>query len=181
MPLELKSTHDTTITIDDEPVLTHIKRLTKTEAIAFERDFLKHGRPRGTQEMTDEERDARSTAARQFMEDSITAYVSVESGQIIDDGRPVASGEDLIRTFAARADVLGAFYQSIYTENFLGKAQKKILNAQPFFAPGSERSIASAAGAAPASTAGSAGSSSSATGAGAMGGSDSDPSGPKVH
>ena len=137
MPLKYGKTHDTTIHIDDEPVLVHIKRFTRTEALAFQREFNRFGTPRGTADVTAEEKAAHDEAARQFVEDSIAAYVTVAPGQIVDDEKPVTSGEDLIRLFCARADVLTALYQAIYVENFAGKAVKNVLSSQPVFSPGS--------------------------------------------
>ena len=133
--LTLQKTHTATIMIDDEPVRVHVKRLIKPEAVAFEKGFFQHGQPRGADETsTDDERRA---AARTFIEDSIAAYVTAEEGDIVDDGRPVVSGEDVIRTFCARGDILAAFYQLVYSQNFLGKAQKTILSGLPFLSPGS--------------------------------------------
>ena len=135
--LTLTKQHTAVLTIDDEPVTVHVKRLTKGEAIAFERAFMAFGAPRGSAAGTEES----NIAAREFIEDSISSFVSIDPNQIEDDGRPVVTGEDLIRMFCARADVLMALYQAIYAENFLGKAQKKILRTLPFFSPGSAASM----------------------------------------
>jgi hypothetical protein len=182
MPLTLTRTHDTTLTIDDEPIRTHIVRFTKGQSLAFERAFRTHGRDRGTTPATEEEQ----AAARDFVEESIRAYVSIDAGQITDDGHDVTTGDDLIRSFCSRADVLGAFYGSIYTENFLGLAQKKISRARPAFSPGSASSLETG-GRTPAPTAGSAGSSTTASPAratasnGSTDADDPDSSGEKVH
>ena len=180
--LTLSKTHPATLTIDDEPVKVNIVRMTKAQAIAFEREFFRHGQSRGSAEPTEDDKNA----ARQFVEDSITAYVTVDPDQIVDDGRPVVSGEDVIRTFCSRADVLTAFYQLVYASNFLGKVQKKILSEQPFSFPGSQRSIQGRNGELPEPIATSAESSSTAPTADATGSSDeskgeSESSGAKVH
>ena len=135
--LTLSKAHQATLTIDDEVVHVYVKRFVKAEAVAFEREFFRHGEKRGTAESTEEEK----AASRQYIEDSIAAYITVKEGDIVDDGRPVTTGEDVIRAFCARTDVLTAFYQLIYSQNFLGKAQKKILSEQRFSFPGSARSM----------------------------------------
>lgn len=191
--LTLGRTHDTTITIDNEKVLLHIKRLGKAEAIAFERDFKRYGQPKGSAERTPEEQTKFEEEVRAYLEHTISAFVSVEPGCISDSGKDVISGDDFLATFCARNDVLLAAYQSVYATNFLGAAQKKILSSQPGFYPGSEQSIPKASGEKPGPTAGSAASSSSASGEAATASSDSpdtasdetsantESSGPKVH
>ncbi len=183
MALTLQKTHPVTLTIDDEPVRIHVKRMVKGEAIDFERDFFRYGQPRGSKEATTDE----SEAAREFVSDSISRFITVEEGDIIDNGHPVTTGEDVIRTFCTRGDVLGAFYRVIYSENFLGKAQKKILSAQPFFFPGSQQSIPRPDGDRPEATAANAEISISASPEDATDVSEPSPtddpplSGPKVH
>ena len=75
--LTLSNVHKPTITIDDEPVIVHVKRLSKAEAIAFERDFFKFGQPRGSAERTEQE----AAEMREFLETSIIVYVTAAPGR----------------------------------------------------------------------------------------------------
>jgi hypothetical protein len=81
MPLKVSTTsptHDITLTIDDEPVRAHIKRLSKDEGFAFFREFTRLGRQRGNGEVSDEELTRREQAAQTFIESSIVANVAFE-------------------------------------------------------------------------------------------------------
>lgn len=184
MPLQVSTkspTHDLTITIDDEPVRVHIKRLTKDEIIAFRREFARFGQPRGTAEETEDQAAARRTGAQAFVEQCITDYVAFKSGDVVGDDGPVVTGAQILETFYARADVIGACYEAIYSENCLGKAQKKILNSLRIFSPGSTPSLESPAGPKPASTALPVDDSTTAAPAAATGDPAPSPSGGKVH
>lgn len=177
--LTLSSVHKTTIRIDDEPVEVHVKRMTRGEGIAFEREFQRFLTPKG--QLTPEEKDQHEANARTFIEDSIATYVSVPAGQIVEDERSLTTGEDLIRAFCTRKDVLLGFYQAIYSENFLGRALKNALSSQPIFSPGSRPPLKTAVGNAPAPIASSAGNTGTASNDTATAQTPTDPSGASVH
>lgn len=157
MPLAVSNKHQMTITIDDEPVTLLVARMTRQQALDFEREFRRHGQRRGDPEafnaLPEKEREAVNDDVLRFMEGAISSLVTVAEGQITDDGRPVSTGDDLLRAFPGRWDVLAAAYQAIYAANFMGKAQKNALCSQPIFFPGSQRSTPTVDGDGPASTA----------------------------
>jgi hypothetical protein len=160
-------TYDITITIDDEPVRLHIKRLSKTEVIAFRKEVAKY-EPRGVAEETDAAREARQEAARLFQEACIRDYIAVESGDVVVDGESVVTGAQLVEAFYNRLDVLDALATAVYAENCMGKAQKKILNSLRRFSPGSTPSTPTPAGAGLVSTAAPVDGNASVSAAGAM-------------
>lgn len=177
-------THDITLTIDDEPVRAHVKRLSKDEGLAFHREFTQLGRQRGTGTLSDEELSKREAEAQAFIEGSIAAYVTFEAGDCIGDDGPIVSGADIAEAFRFRIDVMSACYQAIYSENFLGKAQKKILRSLRTFSPGSRLPTEHPDGSKPDSTAASAESASTAPAAAATESRERKPSGEvpgKVH
>jgi hypothetical protein len=187
MPLKVSTTsptHDITLTIDDEPVRAQIKRLSKDEGFAFFREFTRLGRQRGNGEVSDEELTRREQAAQTFIESSIVANVAFEAGDCIGDEGPIVTGAQIVEAFRFRVDVMGACYQAIYSENFLGKAQKKILNSRHIFSPGSKLPTAPPNGSKPDSTAASVESASTAPAAAATESSEKSISGEvpgKVH
>jgi hypothetical protein len=187
MPLTVSTkspTHDLTLTIDDEPVRAHVKRLTKDEGLAFMREFTRFGRQRGSVELAEADRAARETEVLTFIEESIAAYVTFEPGDCLGDDGTIVTGAQIIEAFRFRVDVLSACYQAIYAENCLGKAQKKILNSRRTFSPGSTLPTEPPDGSKPDSTATSAASGSTAPAAAATDSLDGKPSGAapgKVH
>lgn len=166
-------THDLTLTIDDEPVRAKIHRFERQEGIAWRRRFVHYGRPRGSWPDLDQETPEQQTAREQFEDEcriftdqSVTSYVTFAEGDVADDtGAPIVSGADIVRAYENRTDVLSACLQAIFSENFLGKAQKKILSSRRIFSPGSTPSTPTPSGRAPEPTATSAGSSDSAASA----------------
>ena len=64
---------------------------------------------------------AEADRGNQFAKDAIAAYVSAEPGQIFDEDeqRPVLTGEDLVRHFGSRPDVLRDLVGEIYLVNRL--------------------------------------------------------------
>lgn len=167
MPLKVttkKKTHDVTIRIDDEPVGLHIKRFTKDDGALFMKDFIRLGRPRGSATENDEQTESRRNEANAFIEHAIVECITVEKGDLLgDDDEPLLTGAELVEAFRFRPDVLSACYQAIFSENCLGKAQKKTLRSLGTFSPGSTPSIPSADGPSPEPTAENAESSSTAT------------------
>jgi hypothetical protein len=184
MPLRVSTkslTHDLTITIDDEPIRVHVKRLTKDELVAFRRDFMRFGQKRGTAEEPEDQAAERRVNAQAFVEQSITNYVAFEPGDVEGDDGPVVTGAQIIEAFYGRSDVIGACYEAIFSENCLGKSQKKILNSLSIFSPGSTPLQPSPDGLKPGSIAAPVESSSTAIAAAATGDPEPAPSGDKVH
>jgi hypothetical protein len=89
-------------------------------------------------EMTAEEREAYDKQdaideefSKKFLIDSVCAYVRVPEGALIDEddnGNEVAvtTGEDLIRLYAGRGDVLRQLLTAVWTENTMSVAEKKV-------------------------------------------------------
>lgn len=91
-------------------------------------------------EMSDEERArydamdaAEETFAREFLRESISIYITVESGELFEekDGKdePIINGVDLVRLYGARRDVLSALLNAIWSENTLSAHEKKALRS----------------------------------------------------
>jgi len=79
--------------------------------------------------------DAEASAADRFVRESITAYVSIEPGQLFEDGPdgapvPIVTGADVVRAFGGRVDVLQACLRSIRNENTLSPSAKKALRSR---------------------------------------------------
>lgn len=132
------------------------------------------------EERTKFEADDKAEAARsnEWARAVIVQYVSAEPGQIYDEdeNRELTSGEDLVRHFGARPDVLRDLVGEIFLVNRLSDEDKKKL----LLLRASMRSLreqAAATGATPAPTAGSVESEISATNEGALAALDLNPSG----
>lgn len=76
---------------------------------------------------------ARSERDNKFAIDAISKYVTVESGllEVTSDGseQSITEGEDILRIFGAREDVLQQILNSIWSENMLSANQKKALKS----------------------------------------------------
>lgn len=109
------------------------------------------------------EEDRRIREGTEFCHESIRRYVTVEPGQIYDEARSrdVVNGEDLVRVFEGRPDVLVQLQALIRIENRLTAEQKKRLWSQPG-SPTSSPASSPAAGPTPDATVGSAASAGSA-------------------
>ncbi len=112
-------------------------------------------------EETDDERakrEGRDAAdeefSRKFTIESITRFVSVEPRQLVDaNDESLTTGEDLLRRYAARQDVLSAVLEAIYLENVLSDEQKKTLRSLRDSQRSSIEPTSTTAGASPAPTA----------------------------
>lgn len=98
--------------------------------------------------MTEDERtrfdnmDAAEEAfSRRFLADTITRFVTFEPDQVWDDSsgekKAVVKGEDIVRIYGGRQDVLRQLLQAVMFENTMSAAQKKVLRSRSAF----ERSL----------------------------------------
>lgn len=85
-------------------------------------------------EQTDEEIEAREKKSLeeeafsgQFLSMAIKTYVTVEPGQLATSNAPITTGDQILRFYAARHDVLQAVLSEIYTTNCLSDDAKKKL------------------------------------------------------
>jgi hypothetical protein len=67
--------------------------------------------------------------ARQFLLDTVRAYISVPDGEITWEGRAIRTGEDLIELYHAQLEVIQLLVRTVLTENTLNNAQKKALRS----------------------------------------------------
>jgi len=114
---------------------------------------------------------ADETFSRTFVIDAITRFVSIDPGQLTRRAKPgdgptvvrrdeagvdvvdLRTGEDLLRSFGARQEILQLVLAQIYLENYLSEAQKKRLRAPRDSDSSSNGSTPTAAGDRPAATA----------------------------
>lgn len=156
----LTRTEDVTITIDGTPIKVTVKKMERKEGIAWKREYKRHFQKRGSEEkfaaLDESARDQVDDEANAFIEASITKYCSLAEGEIdVDDAENphVLTGEQIVKTFGLRFDVLFAFYIAINYANFLGAEEKNDLRSQSVFFPGSQAPTATKDGSALASTA----------------------------
>lgn len=132
MPLRISSVFRSTITIDGETIPIKIKRLDPSEALAFNRQFTRMGQAAikqraGDVTLSPEDEDQSEQKAKDFLVQAVSQFVTVEPGYIyLDDSDvPLTKGEDLVRTFGARDDVLSELLLLIFMENRLNAEQKE--------------------------------------------------------
>ena len=137
MALRLSSKFNTNIVIDGEVIPLRIKRIDPNEARGFNRDFGRYGRRAALPELpataTEDERKKREAEdevteeeASKFVVSSISDFVEVHQGSIIDDDtdKDITSGSEVCRMFGARQDVLSELLMLIFMENKLNAEQK---------------------------------------------------------
>lgn len=145
MPLRVASIFKTTTVIDGEIIPIAITRLNPDQAVQFNQDFSRMARAatkavpdnetpdqRAARELAAEEAER---AAKKFLATAIGDYVAVEAGHIfVDDAQEsITKGDDLVRLFGSRDDVLSDLLMQIFMENRLNAEQKA--NWRVRFAP----------------------------------------------
>lgn len=146
-----------TIYIDGEPIRIRVRRMTDEEHQAYMFDWNRLqlrtlrqvDRRAGDEALTDDQvrakreaewsvdelatkRERASFEAKEeadFTLSGIRAYVTVEPGQIQDDGEDVTTGEQLVAVFGARTDVITKLSAQVYLQNTLTPEQKKRLQS----------------------------------------------------
>jgi hypothetical protein len=105
-------------------------------------------------EMTDEQRaeynrlhDEEEAFAAQLMEEMLSRHLRIKPGQIeVEDpdgvlpSAEVRTGEEFVRMFGGRDEVLGAAFRAIYIQNILPESVKNSLSSQSASQPGSSGS-----------------------------------------
>jgi|SRR5581483_5654467 len=187
---DLKDHFDTTIAIGDAQLPIRVKRYSRAEMDAFEKKWAALiETPRGTAELTDEQKADRERQQLAFIEDTIREAVTLDAGLVRDRDKDVTDGAGLIGVFHARKDVLSGLLGAVYAQNRLAGVIRKNSSSPRASEPGSAPSTQVRGGDKPAPTVGSAGRSDSATAADATAASSSTPAAapassgelPKVH
>lgn len=131
-------------------------------------------RARRLAEMSDAERaellrheDEEEQFSIEFLAGVIRDYVSIEDGQLYEDveggeQRPIISGEDVLRVYGGRSDVLRGLLWAVFAENTLDAAAKKASRSLFDSARSSDARPSAAPGPTPAPTAADAGTAASA-------------------
>ena len=125
MALRLVSKFPTEIVIDGEVIPFTVKRLTPQEAVVFSSTFDRMGRAATTIVVpTAEQEQETEMAARQFVIDAMTDYVTVAPGCLYDDDVEITAGADVVKMFGLRHEVFVEFLTIIAMENRLSAEQK---------------------------------------------------------
>ena len=135
MALRIFSYFRSTIVIDGEDIAIRVKRLTPQESLNFKREFQRVSQPAATapEAETREQQAAReqqeydlAVSAQGFVTKSISDYVTVEPGHLIEDDsqESFTDGGTLVRLFGSRDDVLQELLLIINFENRLNADQK---------------------------------------------------------
>jgi hypothetical protein len=166
---------DTEVAIGDYTLPVHVKRFSRPENEAFEQQWDRFVTPRGTADLTAEEKTKFLAEELRFFETTIRDAITVEEGYIVDRDKPVTDGDGLIRVFHARKDVLGALVFAVFKCNRLGTVIRKNSKSPRASDTGSAASTPARGGAEQGSTADGADRSTTAASAPATDGSDAKP------
>lgn len=144
--LRVQSYFPSEITIDGEQVKIRIARFTPEQSVEFNAQFLMLGAPDVVAETPAARVHAAAEAeraAKAFIVQAMTEYVTVEPGQIyLDDGtESITKGADVARLYGARTQVLSEFVAKIFMENTLSVEQKRILRESPKVQPIQEAAL----------------------------------------
>ncbi len=131
--LKLTSTFPVPLTIDGETVTIQIKRFgTPEEATEFlfacDRMFKEAQRPDA--DIPIEEQHEMERRHRAFVRESIEKYVTLQPGQLEDDGEMVTDGAGFVRAFASRQSILSQVLARIRLENTYSKQGREYARAR---------------------------------------------------
>lgn len=142
---EFTDTYDTTVTILGRVVPIIVKRYSRDESDAL---WLRSQQmdPKGSPEMTDTDKEERSTASLRFFEEVISSSVTLAEGVILDRGQSVTTGAGLLHLFGHRLDALAALAAAVIVENRMMPSLAKNSNSLRGSGTGSERSIPARSG-----------------------------------
>ncbi len=163
--MKVRSYFPVTLNVDGEEIMLRVKRMTLNEFFDYNAMLARVGRPTAQRftsqsvdtpdkhehwlaELTPEKRaeyqaaaNADEAEAKDFIVDVFSRFVTVERGltEETPDGteRSITKGEDLLRVFGARQDVLGQVMEAVRRENTLDASQKKALKSRVASSPSS--------------------------------------------
>ena len=121
MALRVLSYHPSHIAIDGEILSIRVARLGPLQSTSFNEKFRRIG---AGGDLTSKDAALEEAEAKAFISDSIGQYVTVDDGELFADGMPITLGEDLVRLFGAREEVLSELLMTIFLENTLNADQK---------------------------------------------------------
>lgn len=159
MPLNITKREPYVVTIDDERIRLHFKRMTVNEFETFEAFFTSYGKGRGQgsaepgpdegwQAVAQRQADYNIANAGWIL-DAFEQFVSVESGDLTDEGEVVTSGRRFVELFIGQTKMLTEVLAALYMENKLTPQQKKTLRSLLASETGSTPATAAASGAKP--------------------------------
>jgi hypothetical protein len=136
MPLSVRRTYPTTITIDDQPIRLLITRMNMAQWTAFSANFYQFGAPpRGSADDSLEAIAARRIDSDKFAIETLSAYVAIEPECIRDDDRDewLTTGAAFVEAFGARPDVhQPGDDRSVHAEPHAGGGKKNLVVAARF-------------------------------------------------
>lgn len=189
--------YKTEITIDERPIGVLITRIPRADFIAWRIRLKQVGaasvRTIGLQRLAIDaaaidrlsarER-AEEAEAHAFLEEAIANYVAVDTtvqALVDDDGRPVETGADLVRSYGWHAAICNQLLEAIHRENSLTVHEKNVSRARRASKSSPLAPVTAPSGATPETPAAPASSAGSAPSAPATASPEPDPSGVKVH
>lgn len=160
--LEFFKHYPTTLDILGVPIALKVKRYTRDEMDALETRYRAAAATRGTAPIDPEQVKANDDASRALVEALVREAITLEAGQISDDGADVVDGDGLIGLFHQRRDILGDLAAAVILQNRAAGQYAKNSSSPRAFDTGSPARTKVRDGAEPASTAASVESSSTA-------------------